>query len=118
MKCQILFSRNNKENITISSSDESAHSLVSVNSATKHVNTEHLACYIKISADTILKHFSKLSEKIIFDISCKCLLAYLKTTCIDSQIVPRAYVAYYQYAIINFLILYLILKPICLKKLE
>ena len=39
MKCQILFSRKNKKNITSLSSVESAHSIVSVRIVVKHHTT-------------------------------------------------------------------------------
>ena len=41
MKCQILFSRNSKKNIISFSSAESAHSMVSVKSASKEKEDKH-----------------------------------------------------------------------------
>ena len=45
---------------------------------------KYLACWVKVSADNILKYFSYFSEKIGFDIPCK-LCSYEKM-CLEFQI--------------------------------
>ena len=50
MKCQILFSRKNKKNITNLSSAESAHSMVSVNTGFKCLTIQARLVHIKSSS--------------------------------------------------------------------
>ena len=38
---------------------------------TQHAKGSHLACWVKISAENILKYFSDFSQEIDFDSSCK-----------------------------------------------
>ena len=69
MKCQILFSRKNKKNITNLSSAESVNSVVSVKDS-----------LFKILADKILFFFFffSFSEKIRLNISCEIIVLIVK----------------------------------------